>query len=135
VKEPLRAAAPSDEHPKQKDLELEFGSLKRTLRLDDGLRLRWMPAANGGGLSGEVRGNTVFIYDPDYEAASSTLRHELIDYLVSRAIEPYKEVANKLILLLNERAYRNKEDVVERLCALLAAPPPRPATHETQPTF
>ena len=69
-------------------------------------------------LSGEVRDRTVFIYDSDYGTALRTLRHELIDYVVSKAVEPYKEVANKLLALLNEKAYRDKENVVERLCGL-----------------
>lgn len=102
----------------QKGLELEFDQLKIALRLDNDLVLRWLPDSGRKDLSGEVKGRTVFIYDSDYGTALRTLRHELIDYLVSKAIEPYKEVANKLLLLLNEKAYRGKEDVVERLCGL-----------------
>jgi hypothetical protein len=104
-------------------LEQELERVKRSLKLNDDLDLRWLPNAGRKDLSGEVKNRVIFIYDADYEMAARTLRHELIDYMVSKAIEPYKQVANKLILLLNEEAYRNKEDLVERLCGLLESAP------------
>ena len=74
---------------------------------------------SGKEMSGEVRGNAVYVYERDYEEAVKTLRHELIDYLVSRAIEPYKEVTNRLIKMVNEDAYKKKEKVVEALSRLI----------------
>jgi hypothetical protein len=48
-----------------------------------------------------------------------TLRHEFLDYAISRVIEPYKQVTNKLITLINEEAYKRKERLVESLCKLV----------------
>ena len=93
-------------------LEEEFERLKRLLGLNDNLKLRWLPDAGRKDLSGEVKNRVIVIYDSDYEAAVDTLKHELVDYMVSKAIEPYKEVANKLILLWNEEAYKRKEELV-----------------------
>jgi len=99
-------------------LELELIRLKRSLKLNDDLELCWLPNGGRGGLSGEVKNRIVFVYDAEYDKALRTLRHEVVDYLVSHAIEPYKLIANKLILLWNEEAYKTKEDLVERLCNL-----------------
>lgn len=103
-------------------LEEELERLKRLLGLNDRLRLRWLPNTGKEGLCGEVKDGIILLYEADYERALKTLRHELIDYMVSRAIEPYKEITNRLISLWNEKAYRSKEDVVERLSALLESP-------------
>lgn len=87
------------------------------------LRLKWIPqkafSKSGKELSGEVMGNVVFIYEEDCKEAVKTLRHELIDYCVSQAIEPYREVTNRLIKMINEDAYRRKERVVEAFTDLI----------------
>jgi hypothetical protein len=41
------------------------------------------------------------------------LRHEFLDYAIGKVIEPYKEVTNKLIMLINEEACKRKEKFVE----------------------
>jgi len=78
----------------------------------------WSPSSDSK-LSGEVKGNVLYIYESDGFRAVDVLRHEFIDYLVSEAVEPYRSVTNKLIQLLNEVAYKNKEKVVEALIKLL----------------
>ena len=107
----------------QKRLHNELSRLKRVLGMDEDLRLEWTPrrelSKSGKELSGEVKGNVVFIYDEDYCEALKTLRHELIDYCVSQAIEPYKEVTNRLIKMINDEAYKRKEKVVEALTRLI----------------
>jgi len=37
-----------------------------------------------------VEGNTIFNYEVDEEKAIDALRHEVIDYMVSKVIEPYR---------------------------------------------
>jgi len=92
----------------------EFQRLKKLLDIAEELKLVWIP--NGSDkLCGEVKGKTVFIYDHSYESALETLKHEIIDYLVCKAIEPYKDLLNQLTLFLNERAYKEKEEIVERI--------------------
>jgi len=103
----------------QKSLNEELERLKRIMGLNQGLTVIWRPGASEV-LSGEVKGQRVFIYEPDESEALSALRHELIDYLVSQAIDPYKEVTNALIKTINEDAYRAKESVVRALTRLCA---------------
>jgi hypothetical protein len=102
----------------QKRLESELERLKRRLGLGYELKVVWLPN-NNSNLSGEVRGETIYIYDGDEGEALETLRHEFLDYAISRVIEPYKQVTNKLITLINEEAYKRKERLVESLCKLV----------------
>jgi len=99
-------------------LEGELERLKERVGAGHELRVVWSPNSDSK-LSGEVKGDVVYIYEPDEVRAVDALRHEFIDYLVSQAIEPYRSVTNKLILLLNEVAYKKKEEVVETLVKLL----------------
>ncbi len=57
----------------------------------------------------------MYIYDESEKKALDTLRHEFFDYCISKAIQPYRQVTNTLIKLLNENAYKQKEEVVEGL--------------------
>jgi len=97
----------------QERLENELERLKRLLRMGYELKVVWLP--NNSSLSGEVKGETIFIYEEDFDKALETLRHEFLDYAISKVIEPYREIANRLIMLLNEEAYRRKEKLVEKL--------------------
>ena len=102
----------------QQRLERELERLKKVLNRGQDLRVKWIPSGNGK-LCGEVKGGWILIYDEDIEAAIETLKHEIVDYAVSEVIEPYMQVTNKLINLLNERAYQQKEKVVNSLSRLL----------------
>ncbi len=102
----------------QEALEAELRRLEKILGMNDGLKITWIPDGNNK-LSGEVKKKTIFIYETDLDSVLETLRHEIIDYLICQAIQPYKDIANRLILLLNEIAYKEKEDLVRRLCNLL----------------
>lgn len=99
-------------------LEAELEWLKRFFWLGLELNVVWKPS-HGGALSGEVKGNLIYVYEVDEEKAVDTLRHEFLDYCLSQAIEPYKEVTNRLIRMINEDAYRKKEKIVEALVKLL----------------
>jgi hypothetical protein len=98
-------------------LETELERLKRFLRLGHHLRVKWIP--NDGKLSGEVNGDCIYVYEEEEKLALETLRHEFLDYAISQAIEPYKEIANRLILMMNDGAYRRKEKLVEALSQLV----------------
>jgi len=102
----------------QNILDRELERLKHTLQMGYELNVVWIPN-NDSKLAGEVKGNTVFIYDETENEALVTLRHEFLDYAISKVVEPYKEVTNRLISLINEDAYRRKEKLVETMCQLL----------------
>lgn len=101
-------------------LEAELERLKRLSGLGFELKVIWEPRPDGA-LSGEVKSNTIYVYDAEEGKALETLRHEFLDYCVSQAIEPYREVTNQLIRMINDVAYRRKEKVVEALAKLLSS--------------
>ena len=98
-------------------LETKLERLKHLLGLGHHLMVNWIP--KDGELSGEVNGNCICVYEKEEKPALETLRHEFLDYVISQAIEPYKEIANRLILMVNESAYRTKEKLVEALSRLV----------------
>ena len=99
-------------------LEAELRRLKMLFGLGLELKVVWKPSPDEA-LLGEVKNNLIYVYEADEEKAVDTLRHEFLDYCSSQAIEPYKEVTNKLIRMINEDAYKRKEKIVEALVKLL----------------
>jgi len=95
-------------------LEEELKRLKQKLRMGYELKVVWLPN-NNSNLPGEVKRETIFIYEEDFDKALETLKHEFLDYAISKVIEPYRQVTNKLIMLINEEAYRRKERLIEAL--------------------
>jgi hypothetical protein len=91
----------------QRRLEEELEKLKNLLKMGYELRMVWLPN-NGSELSGEVKGETIFIY----EEALETLKHEFLEYAISKVIEPYRRIANQLIMLLNE-------ELIEKLSKMI----------------
>ena len=89
-------------------LRRELKHLKQIFGRGYELEVIWAPNENSN-LSGEVKGTRLYIYEPDREKALQTLVHEFLDYLISRIIEPYRDVTNKLISLINEYAYQRKD--------------------------
>jgi hypothetical protein len=99
-------------------LESVLQHLKLTLNLGNELQVKWVPNGDGK-LAGEVKNECIYIYEEKEEEALKTLVHEFLDYSLSKTIEPYKQVTNKLIALINEEAYRRKERVVEVMMRIL----------------
>lgn len=102
----------------QQVLEAELDTLKKILKQGYELKVRWIPKENTT-IFGEVKHQSIFIYSSDEEVALETLKHEFIDYTICQIIEPYKEVTNKLIALINEAAYKKKEQLVNVLASLI----------------
>jgi hypothetical protein len=102
----------------QNVLEEELERLKRLLKMGYELKVVWLPN-NSSSLSGEVKGETIYVYEEDLDKAIETLRHEFLDYAISQVIEPYRQVTNKLISLINEEAYKKKEELIEKLVKII----------------
>jgi hypothetical protein len=102
----------------EEKLRSALEDLKQNLNLGYELRVKWVPSGEGK-LSGEVKGDCIYVYEETEKEALSTLRHEFLDYAISNVVEPYRQVTNKLIALINEEAYRRKERLVEKLSTLL----------------
>jgi hypothetical protein len=105
-------------HPIQRLLDKKLEEFRSLLSFNEKLRVVWVPDPTNC-LSGEVKGRVIYVYETSEAKASTVLVHELIDYYVSQAIEPYKELANGLIKIINREAYKKKEKVVEALSMLL----------------
>ena len=102
----------------QTKLEEQLERIQGKLGLGLVLKVVWMPNADSD-LSGEVKNNLIYVYEADEEKAVDTLRHEFLDFCITQAIEPYREVTNRLIKMINDNAYKRKEKVVEALTRLL----------------
>jgi len=101
-----------------KTLERELERLKRTTHHGQDLRVKWLPVDKQ--VSGEIKNNIIFIYDFDEPVALDTLCHEFIEYIVIKSIEPYRQLANKLMEMFNENAYAIKEETVEGITNLVS---------------
>lgn len=79
------------------------------------LKLKWIPNGNEK-LSGEVKGDVIYVYDEDEQEALETLRHEFLDYILTKElIWPSQELINKLISLFGELLYERKEKLIEKI--------------------
>lgn len=85
------------------------------------LDVAWIPRIDSA-KEGEVVGNTIFVYSQDSGQAIETLRHEFVDYLICKAIEPYQDIVNALLSVLSEKSYRKKEEIVESILKILECP-------------
>ena len=100
-------------------LEEELERLSAKLGLNRELRVVWMPNAVDR-LSGEVKGNAIYIYEAEEDEALRALRHELMDHLItSRIVKPLVGLVNLLIKSREAEVYVGKEELVEILSGLL----------------
>jgi hypothetical protein len=99
-------------------VEEELERLKEKLGVGYELAVKWLPGKKLE-ISGEVKGDCIYVYDEEEQKALETVKHEFLDYLVSKMVEPYQKIANKLIALINDEAYLRKEKLVDILAALV----------------
>jgi hypothetical protein len=113
----VKGLSKASKHGQDETLRLlkhELARLKSKFKLGSELKLEWVP--NDGSKSGEVSGATIRIYENEPAKALDTLRHEFIEYLLTRdLVAPYKRLINKLISLFEEEMYDRKEKLVQRL--------------------
>ena len=103
----------------QRGLEEELARLKRTVPFEETLTVCWTPQKHSK-VSGEVVGNTIYIYDEDPQEAKNTLKHEYLDCLLTRKmIEPLIAIVNTLIKLKEMEIYKAKEQIVSILSKLV----------------
>jgi hypothetical protein len=100
-------------------LEAELERIEERLGVGLGLRVVWMPDETKH-LSGEVKGNVIYIYEADTKEAIRALRHEVVDHLLtSRIVKPLVRLINTLIKSREAEIYREKEKLVEILSRLI----------------
>lgn len=83
------------------------------------LKVEWLP--NGDNKkSGEVIGQSIYIYELDEAKALETLRHEFIDYILTKELVSLpQKMINLLISLFEEILYERKEKLTEKLLKTL----------------
>jgi len=101
-------------------LNEELKKLQSLLNQGYELKVVWTPKQDSN-LDGEVKGKIIHVYSQSLDEALKTLRHEFLDFAISEIIEPYKQVANSMIVLVNKQAYERKEKLVESLASLLSS--------------
>ncbi len=101
-------------------LEEELESLKKITGMGSALKLFWLPNINSEGVRGEVVNGVIKIYDREEEAAILTLRHEFLDYMISKQIiRPLIKRINLQSKLIDSLMYERKENVIEKIITLL----------------
>jgi len=100
-------------------LEKELRRLTVKLGLNLDLKVVWTPDKTAS-LSGEVKDGSIYIYEADEEKAIQTLKHELVDYLItSRIVKPLVNIVNMLIKAREAEIYSEKEKLVEILSKIV----------------
>ena len=100
-------------------LREELERLKRESGLGHSLEVRWVPDPSSS-RHGEVKGTTIYIYDEDGEGALQTLKHEFVDYVITKGVvEPLIKYINLQKCLFEDQVYKRKERLVDGLLRLL----------------
>ena len=109
-----------------KKLVEELKRLQRLLNHGEELKIEWEPGKirrNGKQrLCGEVIGKTIYIYEENETEALNTLRHEMIEHLLSTFEKNYIELVNSLIQVFNEIQKRKREHIVDKLAKIVTTP-------------
>ena len=122
----IKSRDPSKAHKKGEEeqnvrvkLERELRRLQGLTGLNSSLKVNWIP--NGSReIQGEVRGSMIYIYDEGLKEAVRTLKHEFIDYCITReVITPFIDLVNALIKSREAEVYRRKEKLVDFFSSLL----------------
>jgi len=71
-------------------------------------------------LCGEVKGDIIYIYVRDEDRAFKVLKHEFLDYILSReVVKPLVDYMNLQKNLIERLIYQRKEDFVERILKII----------------
>jgi len=99
-------------------LDEELQRLKVETGLGYELSVKLAPNQNSD-RHGEVLGTVIYIYDESEDRAFLTLKHEFIDYHISKeVIEPLIKYINIQKCLIEDLIYSRKERLVERFLRL-----------------
>ena len=87
--------------------------------LNSSLKVEWVPNGNRD-VHGEVRSDIIYVYDEGVEEVVRTLKHEFVDYCITREIvTPFVDLINTLIKSREAEVYRRKEKLAEWFSSLL----------------
>ena len=107
---------------KANPLDAELSRLKQITNMGHELKIHWQPDTilnkEGMVLRGKVVGNVILIFDKELEQAKETVRHEFIEYLIDKAVEPYRNLLNNFMLHFQNEAYEKREECVKALLTI-----------------
>lgn len=87
------------------------------------LEVHWQPDTilnkEGMVLRGKVVGSVILVFDKVLEEAKETLMHEFIEYLIDKAIEPYRNKLNIFMQEFQDESYMKREQCVKALSRLV----------------
>ena len=95
----------------------ELEKLEQMTGINTKCKIIWIPKVESK-KEGEVLENTIYIYSCNLTDAIHTLQHEFFDLLICRTNKPYVEIINTLLSIISEKAYQEKEEVVDILVRL-----------------
>lgn len=100
-------------------LDDELERLKVESGMGCELSVRWVPNP-GSDRHGEVKGSVIYVYDEDEERAFLTLKHEFIEYHISKeVVKPLIKLINIQKCVIEDLIYSRKERLVKGILKLL----------------
>ena len=106
--------------------------LKKKLAIEEEFELVWVPTE--GPLSGEIKGQKIYIYESEEAKALETIKHEIFDfYVTSRIVRPLVKIINLLVKSAESNVYEAKEEVIKKLVNLCSQTAGCGRTAEIQP--
>jgi hypothetical protein len=111
--------SPSQRSAVEAKLDEELQRLKVETGLGYELSVKWIPKPDFDRY-GEVKGTMICIYDDCEDRALLTLKHEFIDYHITKeVIEPLIKYINVQKCLIEDLIYSRKERLVKRFLRLV----------------
>ena len=93
-------------------------------RLGIPLMISWNPNPNMA-VHGEIKGNSLFVYDKELDEAWATFMHEVVEFKLKQVTRVYRTLINNLIEGYEKLAYQEKEEFVEFIPKLIEAQKPK----------
>jgi hypothetical protein len=84
------------------------------------LKVIWAPCSNRA-IHGEIKQETIFIYDENKEDAIETFQHELYEYKFKEVTHLYMAMTNALLEILQKEIYSRKKAFFDSLPSLQRA--------------
>ncbi len=81
-------------------------------RLGIPLSVAWIPD-DAKSIHGEIKQDTIYIYDQTETDAFATFTHEIIEFKLKEVTRVYRVLINNLIDGYEELVYQQKEDFIE----------------------
>jgi hypothetical protein len=78
------------------------------------LNVRWQPDSSKS-VHGEIKGNSIFLYDSNEAEAWQTFTHEVTEYKLQNVTRPYRLMINSLIEAFEKSVYAEKEQFIDFL--------------------